>query len=207
MNPALLKAKAPDLFKVRLVTTKGDFVIQVHRDWAPNGADRFYNLVRNGFFTDVSFFRAIPGFMVQFGISPNPALSKAWEHADIKDDPVKQSNKRGYLTFAATSAPNSRSTQLFINLVDNSRLDPSGFAPIGEVVEGMDVVDKLYTGYGEGAPGGAGPDQQQIVEKGKPYLDKNFPQLDSIKSATIIESSAPAPAAKKSATPAKPAAK
>src|ERR1035438_2070293 len=119
LNPALLKAKAPDLYKATFTTTKGDIVIEVHRDWAPNGADRLYNLVKNGFFTDVSFFRAIQGFMVQFGLSPSPAITKAWHTATLKDDPVKQSNKRGYVTFAMTSQPNSRTTQMFINLGDN----------------------------------------------------------------------------------------
>jgi peptidyl-prolyl cis-trans isomerase A (cyclophilin A) len=213
LNPALLKAKAPDVYKATFTTTKGDFVIEVHRDWAPNGADRFYNLVKNGYFTDVSFFRAISGFMVQFGISPSPAITKAWHATNLKDDPVKEHNQRGYVTFAMTSQPNSRTTQMFINLADNSRLDPSGFAPIGTVAEGMDVVDKLYTGYGEGAPGGAGPDQQKITEEGKPYLDKNFPQLDGVKSAKItfpVVAPTARPAVKKPATAtstAKPAAK
>jgi peptidyl-prolyl cis-trans isomerase A (cyclophilin A) len=213
LHPESLKAKAPDVYKATFTTTKGDIVIEVHRDWAPIGADRFYNMVKNGFFTDVSFFRAIQGFMVQFGISPSPAISKAWHSATLKDDPVKQSNTRGYVTFAKTGAPDSRTTQMFINLVDNSRLDPSGFAPIGTVVEGMDVVDKLYMGYGEGAPNGAGPDQQQIVDEGKPYLDKSFPQLDSIKSAKItfpVPAPAARPAVKKPAaasSTAKPATK
>jgi peptidyl-prolyl cis-trans isomerase A (cyclophilin A) len=213
LHPELLKAKAPEVYKVTFTTTKGDFVIEVHRDWAPNGADRFYNLVKNGFFTDASFFRAISGFMVQFGISPNPAISNAWKTANLQDDPVKESNKRGYLTFAMTSMPNSRTTQMFINLADNPRLDASGFAPIGMVIEGIDVVDKLYTGYGEGAPQGAGPDQQQITEHGKPYLDKSFPQLDSIKFAKItfpVAAPTAHPAVKKPATAsstAKPTAK
>ena len=211
LHPELLKAKAPDVFKATFTTTKGDIVIEVHRDWAPNGADRFYNLVKNGFFTDVSFFRAIQGFMVQFGISPSPPISKAWHTATLKDDPVKESNKRGYVTFAMTSQLNSRTTQMFINLADNARLDASGFAPIGTVVEGMDVVDKLYTGYGEGAPSGAGPDQQLITDEGKPYLDKAFPQLDSIKVAKItFPVAAPRPAVRKPAgatSTAKPTAK
>ena len=183
MNPATLKAKAPDNYKVVLTTTKGDITIEVHRDWAPLGADRFYNLVRAGFFTDAAFFRAIAGFMVQFGISAKPAVTQAWEKTDIKDDPVKQSNKRGYLTFA-TAGPNTRTTQLFINLKDNAFLDSMGFAPFGEVTSGMDVVDKLYTGYGD-AP--RGPDQGRISAEGKAYLDKNFPMLDSIKTAKIVQ--------------------
>jgi peptidyl-prolyl cis-trans isomerase A (cyclophilin A) len=158
----------------------------VHRDWAPLGADRFFNLVKNGFYDDASFFRVLPGFMAQFGISAKPAINKVWEPATIKDDPVTQSNKRGYVSFA-TSGPNTRTTQMFINYGDNSRLDSQGFAPFGMVVEGMDVVDKLYNGYGEGAPNGSGPDQGRINSDGKAYLDKNFPQLDSIKTARITE--------------------
>jgi peptidyl-prolyl cis-trans isomerase A (cyclophilin A) len=193
MNPAALKAVAPALYKVQFTTTKGDFVVEVHRDWAPLGADRFYNLVRNGFFTNASFFRVIEGFMAQFGINANPAVSKVWMHANIKDDPVKQSNKKGYITFA-TAGPNTRTTQLFINLADNGRLDPSGFAPFGMVVDGMDVVEKIYSGYGEGAPDGRGPEQQKVQDEGKAYLDKNFPQLDSIKSAKILPAEGAAPA-------------
>ncbi|MGD0438878.1 MAG: peptidylprolyl isomerase [Bryobacteraceae bacterium] len=194
LNPASLHAKAPETFKARFVTTKGEFVIEVHRDWAPLGADRFYNLVRQGFFTDLAFFRAIPNFMAQFGISGNPKIAAAWQHANIKDDPVKGSNKRGTITFA-TAGPNTRSTQFFINFKDNTFLDNQGFAPFGEVVEGMDVVDKLYTGYGD-AP--QGPDQGRLAEEGKPYLDKNFPKLDSIKSAKVLPAEpAAAPAEKK----------
>lgn len=183
MNPASLNAKAPDEYKAQFTTTKGDITITVHRDWAPLGADRFYNLVRSGFFTDASFFRAIPNFMVQFGMNAKPAVTQAWEKANIKDDPVKQSNKRGYLTFAKTSLPNSRSTQLFINLKDNAFLDSMDFAPIGEVTTGMDVVDKLYTGYGDPPKG---PDQGRLGAEGKAYLDKSFPMLDSIKTAKIV---------------------
>ena len=194
LKPTSLNAKAPDIYKAKFTTTKGDFVIEVHRDWAPLGADRFYNLVKNGFYDDAAFFRVLPGFMAQFGINPKPAVSKVWDNATIKDDPVKQSNKRGYVTFAKTSLPNSRGTQVFINYGDNSRLDADAFAPFGMVVEGMDVVDKLYSGYGEGAPGGSGPSQDRIQSEGKAYLDKNFPQLDSIKTATIMEpAGAPAP--------------
>jgi peptidyl-prolyl cis-trans isomerase A (cyclophilin A) len=196
LSPATLKAKAPDNYKVRFTTTKGDFVVEVHRDWAPLGADRFYNLVKNGYYTDASFFRVLPGFVVQFGINANPAINKAWRMANIQDDPGKQSNKRGYLTFA-TGGPGTRTTQVFINLVDNAGLDSMGFSPFGEVTEGMDVVDKFYSGYGEGAPSGAGPAQDRLQAEGKAYLDKDFPQLDSIKSAKIEGPPAPA------ATPAK----
>ena len=182
MNPAALKAKAPDEYKVQFTTTKGMFTITVHRDWAPLGADRFYNLVRAGYFNNLYFFRAIPNFMVQFGMSGNPAVNAVWEKANIHDDPVKESNKRGYITFA-TAGPNTRTTQLFINLKDNAFLDSMGFAPFGEVTEGMDVVDKLYTGYGDPP---RGPDQGKIAAEGNAYLAKNFPQLDMIKSAKIV---------------------
>ena len=141
-NPASLTEKAPATYKVNFDTSKGAFVVEVHRDWAPNGADRFYNLVKNGFYDDVRFFRVIPNFMAQFGIHGNPGVMAAWRPAQIKDDPVKQSNKRGTLTFA-TAGPNTRTTQLFINFGDNAALDKQGFAPIGEVVKGMDVVDKI----------------------------------------------------------------
>lgn len=189
MNPASLKAKAPDLFRVKFVTTHGDFVVEVHRDWAPNGADRFYNLVKARFFTDSSFYRFSPKFIVQFGVSANPAITTAWAGAKIQDDPVKESNKKGTLTFA-TSGPNSRTTDFFINLNDNgASLDahPSKFAPIGTVTEGMDIVEGLYSGYGEMKEmGGAGPSQPLVMSQGKAYLDKNFPKLDSIKTATVI---------------------
>jgi len=195
LHPATLKAKAPDVYEVKFETTKGDFVIQVTRAWAPNGADRFYNLVKHGFFTNVSFYRYVKDFIVQFGMSPDPKITAAWSAANIKDDPVTQSNKLGTLTFAM-GGPNTRQTQLFINLADNSgSLDGSGFSPIGQVTSGMDIVQQLYSGYGEIADlGGSGPSQARIGEGGKAYLDKNFPKLDSIKKATVI-SPAPAPAA------------
>jgi peptidyl-prolyl cis-trans isomerase A (cyclophilin A) len=204
LKPALLKAKAPEHYQVKLVTTKGDFTISVTRAWAPIGADRFYNLVRHHFFDNATFFRVITDFVAQFGVSAYPAVSAAWKNADIKDDPVTQSNKKGSLTFA-TAGPNTRTTQLFINLKDNTRLDSMGFAPFAVVDEdGMNVVGQLYQGYGEGAPGGAGPDQDQIQTKGKPYLDKGWPKLDSIKTARVIppantttEKPGAAPAAKK----------
>jgi len=187
LDPSKLTAKAPAQFQAKFTTTKGDFVIEVHRDWSPNGADRFYNLVKAGFYDDVRFFRAVSGFMVQWGISGDPAVSAKWQTANIDDDPVKQSNKRGYVTFAKTGAPNSRSTQLFISFGDNSRLDSGGFAPFGQVTKGMDVVDSLYTGYGEGAPGGQGPNQGLIQSKGNAYLDGSFPKLDGIKHAEIVK--------------------
>src|SRR5579883_654024 len=181
LDPSKGTAKAPDVFKAKFTTTKGDFVIEVHRDWAPNGADRFYNLVKLGFFDDTRFFRAVDGFMVQFGISGDPAVSSKWSSSNIQDDPVKQSNKRSYVTFAQTSMPNSRSTQVFINYGDNSRLDGQRFAPFGMVVSGMDVVDSLYKGYGE-APSGR---QDLIQAQGNAYLDSKFPKLDGTKQAVI----------------------
>jgi peptidyl-prolyl cis-trans isomerase A (cyclophilin A) len=185
LNPASLNEKAPAVYKVKFTTTKGVFVVQVTRAWAPLGADRLYNLVKYGFFTDASFFRVIPGFMVQFGINAKPAVNAAWQPATISDDPVIQSNKRGYLSFA-TGGPNTRTTQVFINFADNSRLDSTGFSPFGQVIEGMEVVDMLYSGYGEGAPNGSGPEQGRIQAEGKAYLDKAFPKLESIKSAVIL---------------------
>ena len=183
-NPAALNEQAPATYKAKFETSKGVFVIQVTRAWAPQGADRFYNLVKNGFFDDVRFFRVISGFMVQFGISGNPALSAKWRDADIHDDRVTQSNKRGMITFA-TAGPNTRTTQVFINFADNSMLDGQGFAPFGKVVTGMNVVDALYAGYGEGAPRGAGPDQTRLQMEGNAYLAKDFPRMDYVKKATI----------------------
>ena len=178
---------APAQYRVRFETSKGDFVVEVDRSQAPNGADRFYQLVSEGFYTDVRFFRVISGFMAQFGINGDPAVTARYTGNTIQDDPVVGSNTRGTITFAMTSQPNSRGTQLFINLVDNVNLDASGFAPIGRVVEGMDVVDQLYSGYGEGAPRGAGPDQTQLRSQGNAYLTQNFPQLDYIVRATIVQ--------------------
>jgi peptidyl-prolyl cis-trans isomerase A (cyclophilin A) len=197
LNPASLKAKAPDLFKAQFTTSKGDIVVEVHRDWAPNGADRFYNLVKGGFFTDVYFFRVHEKFMVQFGISGNPKVVAAWEKASIPDDPTKQGNKRGNITFA-TAGPNTRTTQLFINFVDNAFLDTKNFPSFGSVVQGMDVVDQLYSGYGEIPDmGGTGPAPQKIETEGNAYLIKSFPKLDKIVSAKILPDAAPAPADKK----------
>ena len=183
-DPSSLNERAPNQYKAKFVTSKGTFVIQVHRDWAPNGADRFYNLVKSGFYNDARFFRVIDGFMVQFGISGNPDVSAAWTDATIPDDPVRESNTRGTVTFA-TAGPNTRTTQVFINFNDNSSLNGQGFAPFGKVVSGMDVVDSLYRGYGEGAPRGNGPNQMLIKSQGNAYLVTQFPKLDYIKTATI----------------------
>ena len=183
-NPASLNEKAPATYKVKFDTSKGSFVVEVHRDWAPNGADRFYNLVKSGFYNDTRFFRVISGFMVQFGINGDPKLSQVWRDANIKDDPVKASNKRGYITFA-TAGPDTRTTQVFINFGNNAGLDDQGFAPFGQVISGMEVVDALYAVYGEGAPRGDGPDQGLVQSQGNAYLKKDFPKLDYIKTATI----------------------
>jgi peptidyl-prolyl cis-trans isomerase A (cyclophilin A) len=204
LRPASLTAKAPATYQVKFTTTKGDFVISVTRAWAPLGADRFYNLVRHHFYDNTTFFRVHPKFVVQWGISAYPPVTAAWEHAPIKDDPVVQSNLRWYVTYAKTGEPDTRTTQVFINLVDNPRLDTvGGFAPFGQVTEGTDVVDALFSGYGEAPPDGQGPDQDKINKIGKPYLDKGFPNLDSIKTTTLILP--PGAAQAKPSTAAKPA--
>lgn len=179
-NPATLKETAPAMYKVKFDTSAGVFVVQVHRDWAPIGANRFYNLVKNGFYDEVRFFRVLDGFMAQFGMSGNPGIQAAWRTQQLKDDPVTQSNKRGYITFA-TAGPNTRTTQVFINFADNASLDAQGFAPFGQVVEGMTVVDKLYSGYGRNNV----PDQGRLTAEGNAYLLKSYPKLDYIKKATI----------------------
>jgi len=190
MNPAALNAQAPATYKVKFQTSKGDFVIEVTRAWAPNGADRFYNLVKNGYYNGARFFRVIKDFMVQFGINGDPAVNTVWQKANIPDDPVQQSNTRGMVTFA-TAGPNTRTTQVFINYADrNAGLDGQGFAPFGKVVEGMEVVDALYADYGEGAPQGMGPDQGRSQSEGNAYLTKSFPNLDYIKTATIMPAEA-----------------
>lgn len=182
--PASLNEQAPATYKAKFDTSKGVFVIEVTREWAPNGADRFYNLVKNGFYDGVRFFRVIKGFMVQFGINGDPNISAPWRTARIKDDPVRQSNKRGFITYA-TSGPDSRTTQVFINFDDNAGLDGQGFAPFGRVISGMNVVDALNGEYGEGAPRGRGPDQMRLQMEGNAYLNKEFARLDFVKKATI----------------------
>src|SRR5579859_2795083 len=198
LKPALLKEKAPAEYKVKFVTTRGEFTLGVTRSWSPLGADRFYNLVKHHFYDNASIFRVVPNFVAQFGISAYPAVTTAWKSTDIKDDPVTQSNKKGYITFA-TSGPNTRTTQVFINLTDNARLDKMGFAPFGVVEgDGMKVVNMFYDQYGDTS----GPEQDKIESQGKPYVDKGWPKLDTIKSATLLTSvpataSKPAPAVKK----------
>lgn len=184
-NPAALTETAPATYKVKFDTSVGAFVVEVQREWAPIGADRFYNLVKAGFFNDCRFFRVIQGFMVQFGIHGDPEVMAAWRGARIGIDPVKQSNKRGYITYAMGGTPDTRTTQVFINFADNASLDGMGFAPFGRVVSGMDIVDKIHSGYGEGAPRGQGPEQGRIQMEGNAYLTKSFPKLDYIKTATI----------------------
>jgi peptidyl-prolyl cis-trans isomerase A (cyclophilin A) len=185
-QPSKLTEKAPDSYKVRFDTTKGAITIEVTRSLAPNGADRFYNLAKAGYFTDIAFFRVVPGFMVQFGMSGDPKTCAAWDKARIQDDPVKASNTRGMITFAM-GGPNTRTTQLFINYGNNARLDQMGFPPFGKVSEGMDVVDKINGQYGDmPEQGGRGPDPQFIATQGTDYLKKNFPNLDYIKFATIL---------------------
>ena len=183
-NPAGLREQAPAAYKVRFDTSRGVFVVEVTRAWAPRGADRFYNLVKNGFYDNARFFRVISGFMVQFGIHGDPGIMARWRTAQISDDPVTQSNTKGMITFA-TAGPNTRTTQVFINFSDNSRLDQSGFAPFGRVVSGMNVVEAINAEYGEGAPNGRGPNQSRIQSEGNAYLSKDFPRMDYIKKATI----------------------
>jgi len=206
MNPSLLKATAPAEYKVRFTTAKDkSFVVDIHRDWAPQGADRFYNLVKNNFFTGVRFYRVSPGFVVQFGVSPEPKITQTWAGARIQDDPVKEKNTKGRLTFAM-GGPNTRTTQLFFNLKDNTPLDGMGFAPIGEVTEGMDVVEGVFSGYGEiREQGGSGPEQMKVMMEGEKYLKASFDNLDTIQSARVLAGepppAPPKPAAKKSAAP------
>lgn len=204
LNPAALRATAPAEYKVKFTTTKGDVVVEVHRDWSPNGADRFYNMVRAGYFDGVRFFRAVKGFMVQFGISPRVDVNRAWLNAKIKDDPAKPgiSNLRGYVSFAS-AGPNTRTTQVFINLVDNQRLDPMGFTPFGKVVEGMENIDNFYTGYGEATTN----DQGNILNGGEAYLAKKWPMTDKILTARVEPGAAPATPAPKPAPAKRPAAK
>jgi cyclophilin family peptidyl-prolyl cis-trans isomerase len=180
------QSPAPDVFRVRIETTTGSFIIEAHRDWAPNGVDRLHQLVKTGILNDSRFFRVVPNYIAQFGIAGNPKIAAAWKDKTIPDDPVMQSNKRGFISYAMTG-PNTRSTQLYINLTDNSRLDAQGFAPIGQVVEGMEVVDKLYSGYGESSGGGMrGGKQAKLFEEGNPYLDREFPKLDKLIRADLM---------------------
>ena len=188
LNPDLaeLSQPAPEKFQAKFETSKGNFIVEVTRDWSPYGADRFHYLVKNGFYDNVRFFRVVEGFMAQFGYHGDPQVTTVWSEMNFPDDPVKQSNLRGYVTFAKRNIPNSRSTNIFINFVNNSHLDGMGFSPVGKVVEGMDVVDQLYSGYGDGPPSGNGPEQGRLAQEGNEYLNKYFPNLDYIKKATIL---------------------
>lgn len=188
LNPAseAMNQTAPDVYQTTFETSKGDFTIEVHREWAPHGADRFYNLVSNGFYDGVRFFRVLDGFMAQLGISGDPEVSTVWRVLAIPDDPVVQSNTRGFVSYAM-AGPNTRTTQIFINFGDNSALDGQGFSPFGMVVSGMEVVDALYSGYGEGAPRGTGPSQGRIQAEGNAYLESEFPQLDYVVRASIVD--------------------
>ena len=182
---AAMNEPAPAAFKVLFETTEGDFVVEVSTALAPLGARRFYNLVRNGYYDGVRFFRVVPGFVVQFGIHGEPAVAAAWRQAAIPDDPRQASNQRGSVTFA-TSGANTRTVQVFVNLSDNSRLDGMGFAPFGRVSGGMDVVDRFYAEFGEGPPRGRGPEQARIQTEGEVYLQRDFPQLDRVIRARIL---------------------
>ena len=184
-NARAERLAAPDTFVVRFTTTRGPFDVQFLRAWAPHGADRVYYLVRSGYYDGVRFFRVLPGFVAQFGESGDPRVAKLWDVRTIADDPVKQSNTRGMVTFA-TAGPNTRTTQLFVNYANNSRLDRLGFTPLGRVTDGMRIVDSLYSGYGEGPPRGKGPDQDRMAAEGDRYIQRNFPKLDWVKSARII---------------------
>ena len=176
----------PDVYRASFETSRGSFVIEVTKSWAPEGAERFYRLLQQRFYDDARFFRVVRNFVVQFGINGNPAVEARWRDMTFADDPVKQSNLRGTISFA-TSGPNTRTTQVFINLKDNAQLDKRGFAPFGKVVEGMDVVDRLYNGYGDSPPRGEGPDQNLIETQGNAYLESKFQMLDYIKRARILE--------------------
>jgi peptidyl-prolyl cis-trans isomerase A (cyclophilin A) len=187
MDPTKATEQAPAHYKVKFETTRGDFVVEVDRSWSPLGADRFYNLVKVGFFEGTAFFRVIKGFMAQIGIHGDPRVAAVWRDARIPDDPMgKQSNARGYLSFA-TAGPGTRTSQFFVNFSDNSRLDQMGFTPFGKIDdEGMKVIDALYGGYGEGAPRGRGPDQGRMQGEGNEYLAKDFPMLDYVKTAKLV---------------------
>ena len=198
-QPSRLTKRNPPTFFVRFDTTQGPFTIEVQRDWSPRGSARLYNLVRAGFYDGVRFHRAVPNFVAQFGISPNPTVTQAWTPPSVRmeDDPVRQSNTRGWISFAA-SGPNTRTTQLYVNLRDNSRLDKLGFAPVARVIAGMETIDKLYYGYGEPPPRGSGPLQPRIRTDGEPYLARDFPKLDKIVRARIVKSTTAKDTAKES---------
>lgn len=187
-SPSVLSAPAPDSFRVAFQTTRGRFTVVAHRAWAPRGVDRFYFLAKHGYYDGNPVFRVVRGYVAQFGLSGDPRINAAWKPRTIRDDPVRQSNRRGRVSFAS-AGPNSRTTQLFVNLTNNARLDTLarvGFPPIGEVTQGMDVVDALYSGYGDWSPrGGGGPSQTRIAAEGAAYVRKQYPKLDWIERATV----------------------
>ena len=185
-DPGTIVGDAPAKYQALFETTKGNFTIEVDKSWAPRGAIRFYNLVKNGYYNDSRVFRVLPGFMAQFGIKGIPDIDVAWRGARIVDDVRQQTNERGYVSYAAGGA-NTRTTQVFINLGDNKALDQAGFAPFGKVINGLGVIEKLYDGYGDGAPKGNGPEQNKIYAEGNAYLLKSFPKLDYIKTAKLVE--------------------
>lgn len=182
MDPSQLTEQAPAVYRARVETSAGVFVVEVNREWAPLAADRFFNLVKHGFYDDVRFFRVRAGFMAQFGLNGDPEIQRRWQSANLRDEPPKQSNLRGFVSFTKESLPNTRFTQVFVNTVDNSYLDEQGFAPFGRVISGMDVVDKLYSGYGRQNE----PDQRRIIREGNAYLQKEYPKLDFVRRATIV---------------------
>lgn len=184
-GPQALAERAPDTVRVRFETSRGPFIVEAYREWSPHGVDRFYELTRTGYFDGVRFFRVLSGFMAQFGLhGDHPGVAASWRDRSIPDDPVTHANKRATVSFA-TRGPNTRTTQLFINYADNLKLDQMGFTPIGVVVEGMSVVDSLFSGYGEGAPEGQGPEQGRIAQAGNAYLEREFPKLDYIIKASV----------------------
>ena len=189
LTPANLTETAPETYQVRFETSAGPIVVQVNRAWSPNGADRFYNLVKNGYYDDTRFYRVVEGFMAQFGLKGVPAIDQAWRDAKFPDDPFTQSNRRGTITFAHAGT-DTRTTQVFFNFKDNTHLDESGFTPFGEVVEGLDVMDKIYAGYGELPPAGNGPDYAKAWVQGNKYLDENFPEMSKVNTATLVQAGA-----------------
>jgi peptidyl-prolyl cis-trans isomerase A (cyclophilin A) len=195
-EPSKLTEQAPPTFRARFETSKGAFVIEVHREWAPIAADRFYNLVKNGFYDGARFFRVRPDFVVQFGLNGDPAIQAAWRRANLPDEPRVKSNTRGFVSFAKESLPNTRSTQVFINYADNDYLDQDGFAPFGQVVSGMQVADRLFS-----PPRDKEPDQRRILTEGNAYLQKDFPQLDFVKKASIDPPAGEKPAPGRPARP------
>ena len=185
-RPSQFTATAPSVFQVAFETSEGAFVVEVHREWAPLGADRFYNLVRGGFFDDTRVYRVVDGFVAQFGLNGDPYVNQAWKTEFLVDDPVTHSNTKGRLTFAK-GGRHSRTTEVFVNLKDNVQLDDEGFAPFGEIVEGLEVAERFHAAYGDGPPRGEGPYQAMVEARGNAYLDQEFPELTRIVRAALVE--------------------